>query len=83
MSDCDVLLNFHNITVPPCLSFSLSGSDEFMVSPVEGELRVRRDVELDREVTAFYNITITARDLGNPPRSSSVGVQRNTHTHFQ
>lgn len=46
--------------------------DEFMVSPVEGELRVRKDVELDRETTAFYNITITARDLGTPSRNSSV-----------
>ncbi|XP_034041014.1 cadherin-23-like [Thalassophryne amazonica] len=45
-----------------------------MVSPVEGELRVRKDVELDRETTAFYNITITAQDLGTPPRSSSVVV---------
>uniref|UniRef100_A0A3B4TJP7 Cadherin-23 n=1 Tax=Seriola dumerili TaxID=41447 RepID=A0A3B4TJP7_SERDU len=46
----------------------------FMVSPVEGELRVRKDVELDRETTAFYNITVTARDLGTPSRNSSVVV---------
>ncbi len=50
-----------------------------MVSPVEGELRVRKDVELDRETTAFYNITVTARDLGTPPRNSSVGLYY-THT---
>ena len=43
-----------------------------MISPVEGELRVRKDVELDRETTAFYNITVTARDLGTPSRNSSV-----------
>uniref|UniRef100_A0A671XIT7 Cadherin-23 n=1 Tax=Sparus aurata TaxID=8175 RepID=A0A671XIT7_SPAAU len=49
-------------------------TDEFMVSPVEGELRVRKDVELDRETTAFYNITVTARDLGTPSRNSSVVV---------
>lgn len=48
--------------------------DEFMVSPVEGELRVRKDVELDRETTAFYNITVTARDLGTPSRNSSVSL---------
>uniref|UniRef100_A0AAY4DS48 Cadherin-23 n=1 Tax=Denticeps clupeoides TaxID=299321 RepID=A0AAY4DS48_9TELE len=48
--------------------------NEFVVSPVEGELRVRRDVELDREATPTYNITITARDLGIPPRSSTVVV---------
>ncbi|KAG5266737.1 hypothetical protein AALO_G00235630 [Alosa alosa] len=48
--------------------------NEFVVSPVEGELRVRRDVELDRETTPSYNITITARDLGSPPRSSTVVV---------
>ncbi|XP_056465863.1 cadherin-23-like [Gadus chalcogrammus] len=45
-----------------------------MVSPVEGELRVRRDVELDRETTPFYNLTVTALDLGTPPRSSTVVV---------
>ena len=44
-----------------------------MVSPVEGELRVRRDVELDRETTPFYNLTVTALDLGTPPRNSTVG----------
>lgn len=43
-----------------------------MISPVEGELRVRKDVELDRETTAFYNITVTARDLGSPSLNSSV-----------
>lgn len=53
-----------------------------MVSPVEGELRVRKDVELDRETTAFYNITVTARDLGSPSRNSSVGLcYTNTHIH--
>ncbi|XP_015250042.1 PREDICTED: cadherin-23-like [Cyprinodon variegatus] len=59
------------------VEYSISGGDnqnEFMISPVEGELRVRRDVELDRETTAFYNITVTARDLGTPPRNSSVVV---------
>lgn len=56
-------------------------SDEFMISPVEGELRVRKDVELDRETTAFYNITVTARDLGTPSRNSSVGLcYTSTHT---
>ncbi|XP_034464114.1 cadherin-23 isoform X1 [Hippoglossus hippoglossus] len=62
------------------VEYSITGGDhqnEFMVSPVEGELRVRKDVELDRETTAFYNITVTARDLGTPSRNSSVvvGVQ--------
>lgn len=52
----------------------MSLSDEFMVSPVEGELRVRKDIELDRETTAFYNITVTARDLGTPSLNSSVGL---------
>lgn len=53
-----------------------------MVSPVEGELRVRKDVELDRETTAFYNITITARDLGTPSRNSSVRICiTQTHMH--
>ncbi|KAM4607873.1 cadherin-23 isoform 2-T2 [Polymixia lowei] len=60
------------------VEYSITAGDpqnEFMVSPVEGELRVRRDVELDRETTPKYNITVTARDLGNPPRSSSVVVE--------
>ncbi|TMS04323.1 Cadherin-23 [Larimichthys crocea] len=62
------------------VEYSITGGDhqnEFMISPVEGELRVRKDVELDRETTAFYNITVTARDLGTPSRNSSVvvGVQ--------
>lgn len=55
-------------------SLSVPLSDEFMISPVEGELRVRKDVELDRETTAFYNITVTARDLGTPSRNSSVSL---------
>lgn len=58
--------------VPLTLSLLIPLTDEFMVSPVEGELRVRKDVELDRETTAFYNITVTARDLGTPSRNSSV-----------
>ncbi|KAL2082877.1 hypothetical protein ACEWY4_020650 [Coilia grayii] len=59
------------------VEYSITAGDpnnEFVVSPVEGELRVRRDVELDRETTPAYNITITARDLGTPPRSSTVVV---------
>ncbi|XP_046692113.1 cadherin-23 isoform X2 [Silurus meridionalis] len=59
------------------VEFSITAGDpnnEFIVSPVEGELRVRRDVELDRETTAYYNITVTAKDLGTPPRSSTVIV---------
>ncbi|XP_061692923.1 cadherin-23 [Syngnathoides biaculeatus] len=59
------------------VEYSITGGDhqnEFMVSPVEGELRVRKDVELDRETTAFYNITVTARDLGTPSRNSSIVV---------
>uniref|UniRef100_A0A8C9TL15 Cadherin-related 23 n=1 Tax=Scleropages formosus TaxID=113540 RepID=A0A8C9TL15_SCLFO len=47
---------------------------EFVVSPVDGELRVKRDVELDRETTPFYNITVTAWDLGTPQLSSTVVV---------
>ncbi|XP_042313490.1 cadherin-23 isoform X2 [Sceloporus undulatus] len=47
---------------------------EFVISPVEGELRVRKDAELDRENIAFYNLTIAARDRGVPPLSSTVMV---------
>lgn len=43
-----------------------------MISPVEGELRVRKDAELDRENIPFYNLTIAARDRGVPPLSSTV-----------
>ncbi|NXF31776.1 CAD23 protein, partial [Nyctibius bracteatus] len=50
---------------------------EFVISPVEGELRVRKDAELDRENIPFYNLTIAARDRGVPPLSSTmlVGVR--------
>ncbi|XP_078284733.1 cadherin-23 [Rhinoraja longicauda] len=48
--------------------------NEFIISPVEGELRVRRDAELDRESVAFYNITIMGQDRGTPPLSSTVLV---------
>ncbi|XP_072881460.1 cadherin-23 [Hemitrygon akajei] len=48
--------------------------NEFIISPVEGELRVRRDAELDRESVAFYNITIMGKDRGTPPLSSTVLV---------
>ncbi|XP_021256319.1 cadherin-23 isoform X6 [Numida meleagris] len=50
---------------------------EFVISPVEGELRVRKDAELDRENIPFYNLTISARDRGVPPLSSTmlVGVR--------
>nr|XP_034993474.1 cadherin-23 isoform X1 [Zootoca vivipara] len=47
---------------------------EFVISPVEGELRVRKDAELDRENIAFYNLTIAAKDRGVPPLSSTVLV---------
>ncbi|KAJ8359792.1 hypothetical protein SKAU_G00163170 [Synaphobranchus kaupii] len=59
------------------VEYSITAGDpenEFVISPVEGELRVRRDVELDRETMPFYNITVTARDLGSPSRSSTVVV---------
>uniref|UniRef100_A0A8C7AVY7 Cadherin-23 n=1 Tax=Neovison vison TaxID=452646 RepID=A0A8C7AVY7_NEOVI len=47
---------------------------EFVISPVEGVLRVRKDVELDRETIAFYNLTVCARDRGVPPLSSTMLV---------
>ncbi|KAK2545143.1 Cdh23 isoform B [Columba livia] len=47
---------------------------EFVISPVEGELRVRKDAELDRENIPFYNLTIAARDRGVPPLSSTMMV---------
>ncbi|XP_051504307.1 cadherin-23 [Myxocyprinus asiaticus] len=62
------------------VEYSITAGDlknEFVVSSVEGELRVRKDVELDRETIAYYNITITAKDLGTPALSTTmvVGVQ--------
>ncbi|KAA0718279.1 Cadherin-23 Otocadherin [Triplophysa tibetana] len=62
------------------VEYSITEGDmknEFVVSSVEGELRVRRDVELDRETISYYNITITAKDLGTPAQSAIVvvGVQ--------
>ncbi|XP_074928714.1 cadherin-23 isoform X1 [Chelonoidis abingdonii] len=59
------------------VEYSIIGGDplgEFVISPVEGELRVRKDAELDRENIAFYNLTIAAKDRGTPPLSSTVMV---------
>ncbi|XP_043452498.1 cadherin-23 isoform X2 [Prionailurus bengalensis] len=59
------------------VEYSIVGGDplgEFVISPVEGVLRVRKDVELDRETIAFYNLTICARDRGVPPLSSTMLV---------
>ncbi|KAM7169642.1 cadherin-23 isoform 3-T3 [Macrochelys suwanniensis] len=59
------------------VEYSIIGGDplgEFVISPVEGELRVRKDGELDRENIAFYNLTIAAKDRGTPPLSSTVMV---------
>ncbi|XP_016085598.1 cadherin-23 [Sinocyclocheilus grahami] len=56
------------------VEYSITAGDlknEFVISSVEGELRVRRDVELDRETIAYYNITITAKDLGTPALSAT------------
>lgn len=41
---------------------------------MEGVLRVQKDMELDREAIAFYNLTICARDRGVPPLSSTVSL---------
>uniref|UniRef100_A0A8C5W6C9 Cadherin-23 n=1 Tax=Leptobrachium leishanense TaxID=445787 RepID=A0A8C5W6C9_9ANUR len=60
------------------VEYSIVGGDllgEFVVSSVEGDLRVRKDYELDRENIPFYNITIMAKDMGNPPFSSTVLVE--------
>uniref|UniRef100_A0A4W3GSP8 Cadherin-23 n=1 Tax=Callorhinchus milii TaxID=7868 RepID=A0A4W3GSP8_CALMI len=48
--------------------------NEFIISPVDGELRVKRDAELDRETLSFYNITIMGKDRGTPSLSSTVLV---------
>ncbi|NXT17396.1 CAD23 protein, partial [Syrrhaptes paradoxus] len=59
------------------VEYSITTGDplgEFVISPVEGELRVRKDAELDRENIPFYNLTITARDRGVPPLSSTILV---------
>ncbi|NWU62549.1 CAD23 protein, partial [Pterocles burchelli] len=59
------------------VEYSITAGDplgEFVISPVEGELRVRKDAELDRENIPFYNLTITARDRGVPPLSSTILV---------
>ncbi|KAM4033934.1 cadherin-23 isoform 2-T3 [Anomaloglossus baeobatrachus] len=60
------------------VEYSIVGGDilgEFVISSVEGDLRVRKDYELDRENIASYNITIMARDGGNPPFSATTVVE--------
>ncbi|CAH1247055.1 CDH23 [Branchiostoma lanceolatum] len=42
-------------------------NDEFYISLLDGDLKVKQGLELDRERTAFYNITIRAQDRGRPP----------------
>ncbi|XP_077869641.1 LOW QUALITY PROTEIN: cadherin-23 [Saccoglossus kowalevskii] len=56
------------------IQYSLYGDiyDEFSISPSDGDLRVRRGVELDRERIDIYNITLIATDMGNPPLSGSL-----------
>ncbi|KAM3912635.1 cadherin-23 [Leptodactylus fuscus] len=60
------------------VEYSIVGGDilgEFVISSVEGDLRVRKDYELDRENIASYNITIMAKDRGNPPFSATTVVE--------
>ncbi|XP_071987316.1 cadherin-23 isoform X2 [Engystomops pustulosus] len=60
------------------VEYSIVGGDllgEFVISSVEGDLRVRKDYELDRENIASYNITIMAKDRGNPPFSATAVVE--------
>uniref|UniRef100_S4RP29 Cadherin-related 23 n=1 Tax=Petromyzon marinus TaxID=7757 RepID=S4RP29_PETMA len=59
------------------LEYSIIDGDprnEFVISPADGDLRVRRYVELDRETQAFYNLTIMAKDMGTPPLNSTLTV---------
>eukprot|EP00058_Branchiostoma_floridae_P024852 XP_002610342.1 hypothetical protein BRAFLDRAFT_72456 [Branchiostoma floridae] len=42
-------------------------NDEFYISLLDGDLKVKQGLELDRERTAFYNITLRAQDRGRPP----------------
>ncbi|XP_077999586.1 cadherin-23-like [Glandiceps talaboti] len=57
------------------IEYLLLGSDEFSISPSDGDLRVKRGMELDREATQVYNITIVASDRGTPPLTGTMIVQ--------
>ncbi|XP_070545455.1 LOW QUALITY PROTEIN: cadherin-23-like [Ptychodera flava] len=59
------------------IQYSLLGSvnDYFSISPSDGDLRVKKGVELDREQTDVYNITIVAEDRGTPSLSGTTIVQ--------
>nr|CAD7449819.1 unnamed protein product [Timema bartmani] len=55
------------------IEYSLSPDPMFSLGPVDGLLRVTG--RLDREVRANYTLWVTARDRGDPPRSTRVAVE--------
>nr|CAB3229294.1 cadherin-23-like [Phallusia mammillata] len=56
--------------------YILDGNDEgrFTISPLDGELRVSRGTELDREEQEFYNLTICVEDSGSNPLNTTLTI---------
>ncbi|KFM71785.1 Fat-like cadherin-related tumor suppressor-like protein, partial [Stegodyphus mimosarum] len=52
--------------------YSLSGSDTFSIDPLMGVVRLSKP--LDFETIQLYNVTITARDGGDPPLESQAAL---------
>ena len=54
------------------VSYTLNGSESFSIDSISGVIRTL--TQLDRESQSTHNLLITARDLGQPSLSQSVGV---------
>ena len=57
-------------------------ADRFAISPLDGDLRVRPGVELDREEMEVYNLTICATDAGSIPLQTRVRKKLSIFTDF-
>lgn len=54
------------------ITYALSGDDSFSIDPLMGVVRLAKI--LDFETTQLFNVTITARDGGDPPLESQAAL---------